>query len=158
MRAGVISFLVAAAGACSAQPPATTKTEPKKDRSTTTSYVAGETWIFPGKGPASVIETRTVNGKSMVMMQLPFGTRAGVPIEKAATLLRRPVSGPEADGMVALLSRTDGATDERPWAVRMHEAMVAMAFRPPSRQVKALHADLRREVRTVDGESGACCS
>ena len=106
-----------------------------------TRYVVGDLVVWQGQGLVRVEGTEDRDGASYwVMKSVAVGTTMMIPTDTVENVVRRPVSGPEAERLAGVLRQQTGASDDRPWAVRFHEYMVTLIKRPLEAQVNVLHA------------------
>jgi len=118
-----------------------------------TRFVVGDFLVWQGQGLVRVEGSREMNGTSVwVMKSVEAGTTMMVPTDTAANVVRRPVSRPEAERLAGVLRQQTGAADDRPWAIRFHEAMVTLIKRPLEAQVNALHTLYRTAYAPTLGE------
>ncbi|MGC4114582.1 MAG: hypothetical protein QM765_08225 [Myxococcales bacterium] len=78
--------------------------------------------IFDGQGLAFVVGPIEAKGRPFVRVRLPRGGAIMVPAKKASRLLRRPVSKPEAEKLLAILGDPTCTVDKRHSALRFRDA------------------------------------
>jgi RNA polymerase-interacting CarD/CdnL/TRCF family regulator len=103
-------------------------------------FAEGALVVYPGQGLCRVVGTQQIAGKEFLMLEQTTGggMKLGVPLNLAATMLKKPMPRDEAEALFARLLSTDFEPDFRAWPYRYRDATKAMARGPASARVEQL--------------------